>query len=157
MRSGGQNDSASADPHGTGVWQLVMGHADNAVADLREAARREPTNARVLNDLAVALTEFAQTNDDPSALIDAFTAADSAVRSDESLPEAQFTLAVLLEQLYLRSDAISAWTRYLELDGKSPWAAEARASLNRLRQRDDQFGKARERLRSAATASDLLG
>ena len=87
-------------------------------------------NARVLNDLAVGLTEFAQTHDDPSALIDAFTAADSAVRLDESLPEAQFTLAVLLEQLYLRSNAIAAWTRYLELDGRSPWAAEARASLD---------------------------
>ena len=130
-----------------GVWQLVMGHADDAVADLREAARREPTNARVLNDLAVALTEVAQTHDDPSALIDAFVAADSAVRLDASLAEAQFTLAVLLEQLYLRNDAIAAWTRYLELDGKSPWAAEARASLARLTPRDDQWEKARERLR----------
>ena len=95
-----------------------MGQADDAVADLREAARREPTNARVLNDLAVGLTEFAQRHDDPSALIDAFVAADSAVRLDRSLPEAQFTLAVLLEQLYLRTDAIAAWNRYLELDGK---------------------------------------
>jgi CHAT domain-containing protein len=152
MRSGDQNESP--DSHGMGIWQLVMGHADDAVADLRAAARREPKNARVLNDLAVGLTEVAQVHDDPSALIDAYVAADSAVRLDASLPEAQFTLAVLLEQLYLRTDAVAAWTRYLELDGKSPWAAEARASLAMLRPREDQWGKTRERLLNAVSKTD---
>jgi CHAT domain-containing protein len=152
MRNGG---AARPDSHGIGVWRLVMGHADDAVADLRDAAQREPSNARVLNDLAVGLTELAEARDDPSTLIDAFTAADSAVRLDASLPEAQFTLAMLLEQLYLPSEAIAAWTRYLELDGKSPWADEARASLAKLAPRDDQSGKARERLRTAASTSDL--
>lgn len=155
MRNGGQNASARLDAHAMGVWGLVMGNSDNAVAALRDAARAEPKNARVLNDLAVALTESAQARDDPSALIDAFTAADSAVGLDPSLPEAQFTLAVLLEQLYLRNNAIAAWSRYLELDGKSPWAEEARASITRLAPRDDQSVKVRQRLRIAALASDL--
>ncbi len=137
-----------------GVWKLVMGHADDAVADHREAARRQPKNARVLNDLAVGLTEVAQIHDDPSVLIDAFVAADSAVRLDGSLPEAQFTLAVLLEQLYLRTDAVAAWTRYLKLDGGSPWAAEAHAGLARLKPPADEWGKARERLRNAVSTSD---
>lgn len=153
MRS--QNSSTRPDPHGIGVWRLVMGHADEAVADLRVAAQREPSNARILNDLAVALIESAQTRDDPSALIDAFTVADSAVRLDPGLPEAQFTLAVLLERLYLPSEAAAAWTRYLELDGRSPWAAEARASLARLTPRAGQSDNAHERLRHAASTSDL--
>jgi CHAT domain-containing protein len=151
MRSDDQDESP--DSHGMGIWQLVMGHADDAVADLRAAARREPKNAQVLNDLAVGLTEVAQVHDDPSMLIDAYVAADSAVRLDASLPEAQFTLAVLLEQLYLRTDAVAAWTRYLELDGKSPWAAEARSSLATLQPREDQWGKTRERLLNAVSAS----
>ena len=79
MRLGGQAGSSS-DAHTTGIWDLIWGRADDAVADLREAVRREPSNARALNDLAVALTEYAQSHDDPSALIDAFVAADSAVR-----------------------------------------------------------------------------
>lgn len=154
MRSDGQNASTSPKMHGVGVWQLVMGKSDDAVADLREAARRNPTNARVLNDLAVGLTALAQRHDDPSALIDAFVAADSAVRLDSSLPEAQFTLAVLLEQLYLRTDAIAAWTRYVELDGSSPWAAEARANLTRLKRPVTGWEKAHERLVNAASTSD---
>ncbi|HTE46189.1 MAG TPA: hypothetical protein VK636_13140, partial [Gemmatimonadaceae bacterium] len=154
MRSDGQSASASPKAHGVGVWHLVMGKSDDAVADLREAARRTPTNARVLNDLAVGLTALAQRHDDPSALIDAFVAADSAVRLDSSLPEAQFTLAVLLEQLYLRTDAVAAWTRYLELDGSSPWAAEARANLTRLKRPVTGWEKAHERLVKAASTSD---
>ena len=118
------------DPHGTGVWRLASwATAPDAVADpFATRLEREPRNARVLNDLAVALTDLSQTRDDPSALIDAFTAADSAVRLAPTLAEAQFTLAVVLEQLYLRGEAIAAWTRYLEpRTRKSPWAAEARA------------------------------
>jgi hypothetical protein len=129
MRVGGENGSSAPEVHLAGVWNLVWGRTDDAVANLRALVKREPLNARALNDLAVALTEYAQHHDDPSALIDAFVVADSAVRADPSLVEARFTHALLLEQLYLRTDAIVAWNRYLQLDGKSPWATEAREHL----------------------------
>ena len=56
MRLGGRS-GLSSDAHTTGIWDLIWGRADDAVADLREAVRREPSNARTLNDLAVALSE----------------------------------------------------------------------------------------------------
>lgn len=157
MRTAGQNASAPADAHFAGIWDLVWGSTDAAVVDLRDAARREPANARALNDLAVALTESAERRDDPSALVDAFVAADSAVRLDGKLREAQFTLAILLERLYLRTDAMEAWKRYLELDSSSPWAAEARASLNALEPRGDHWQDARKRLLHALSIADSQG
>ena len=153
MRLGGRSGSSS-DTHTTGIWDLIWGRAEDAVADLREAVRREPSNARALNDLAVALTEYAQSHDDPSALIDAFVAADSAVRVDSTLAEARFTHAVLLEQLYLQTDAIAAWNRYLQMDGSSGWAGEARERLAALKPRDEQWKQEQVRLRNAFASAD---
>lgn len=154
MRIGGEKGGSAPGAHFAGVWNLVWGSTDDAVVNLREMVKREPLNGRALNDLAVALTEFAQHHDDPSALIDAFVAADSAVRLDSSLVEARFTHALLLEQLYLRTDAIAAWTRYLQLDGKSPWAAEARAHVAALTPRGDHSKEDRDSLRRAAMKRD---
>ena len=152
---GGQNDSASADPHGTGVWQLVMGRSDNAVADLREAATRDPTNARILNDLAVGLTEFAQRHDDPSALIDAFVAADSAVHLDRSLARGAVHARRAARAVVLADRRDCCVEPLFGIGWRSPWAAEARARLARLKPREDRWEEARERLRNATSASDL--
>jgi hypothetical protein len=99
LRAQSRNSASASSLHGTGIWHLIWGHSDDAVAALREAVRLAPSDARALNDLAVALTVTAQEKDDPSALVDAFVAADSATRLDSLLPEARFTEAVLLEEL----------------------------------------------------------
>jgi len=153
MRIGSVNGSPP-DEHTAGVWDLVSGNFDDAVTHLRDVVRREPSNARALNDLAVSLTGFAQHHDDPSALVDAFVAADSAVRIDSTLKEARFTHALLLEKLYLRADAIEAWNRYLRLDGKSRWADEARDRLASLQPKADKIKQNQERLRRAVAVSD---
>lgn len=154
MRVGGEKGGSAPEAHIAGVWNLVWGSTDDAVANLREVVKREPLNARALNDLAVALTEYAQHRDDPSALIDAFVASDSAVRADSSLVEARFTHALLLEKLYLRTDAIVAWNRYLRLDRRSRWATEAREHLEKLQPLGDNTKQNQERLRRAVAASD---
>jgi CHAT domain-containing protein len=145
---------SSLDPQTAGVWKLIWDKSQDAVADLREAAKRAPRNARVLNDLAVALTRFAQQHDNPSALIDAFVAVDSAVRLAPSLAEAQFTRALLLEKLYLRTDAREAWNAYLLLDAKSAWADEAREHLKALQPQGDKSKRDEARLRRAVAESD---
>jgi CHAT domain-containing protein len=154
MRAAEGTVSPASSPHTAAIWDLVWGRTDDAVAKLRESARRGPSDARALNDLAVALSDHAEKHDDPSALVDAFVAADSAVRLDGSMPEAQFTIAVLLEELYLRSDAAAAWKRYLELDSRSPWATEARERLAALAPRADRWKDDSVRLRRAAVSSD---
>ena len=152
---GGEDGSSPLDVHITGIWNLVWGRTDDAIENLREAVRREPSSARALNDLAVALTGFAQHHDDPSALIDAFVAADSAVRMDSTLKEARFTHALLLERLYLRTDAVESWNRYLQLDDRSRWAAEAREHVTVLRsQAADTLKRDPERFRRAVAARD---
>lgn len=46
--------------------------------------------------------------------------------------EAQYAVALTLEQLGKKKDAIREWERYLELDGDSVWAEEARVHLDGL-------------------------
>ena len=111
--------------HVAGIWELVWGRTDEALADLREAARRAPKDARTLNDLGVAFTAYAAEHDDPSALVDAFVAIDSAMRADSTIEEVRFNHALLLEQLQLRIPALAAWHRYLARDVSSRWADEA--------------------------------
>lgn len=149
----GGNGSSSLDPHTAGVWKLIWDQTEDAVADLRQAVKLQPSNAGALNDLAVALTRFAQQHNEPSALVDAFMAVDSALRLDTALVEARFTHALILENLYLRTDAIEAWNRYLKFDPRSRWAAEAREHLAALQPRDTMERNA-ERLRRAVARSD---
>jgi CHAT domain-containing protein len=151
---GASNALVRLDAHTTGVWKLLWDQTEDAVADLREAVKGQPKNALALNDLSVALTRFAQQHNDPSALVDAFIAADSAARLDTSLVEVRFTHALVLENLYLRTDAIAAWNRYLELDSSSGWADEAREHLKALQPRDT-IERSPDRLRRAVAASDF--
>jgi CHAT domain-containing protein len=146
--------ASSGDAHLLGVWQLVWNSVDEAIASLRAAVRKDPQNAHAFNDLAVALTERAHEKDDPFSLIEAFVAADSAVRLDSTLKEAQFTQALVLERLYLRTDAIAAWKRYLELDSRSAWANEARQHLALLRVPPQTAQQVQDRWRRAISAKD---
>jgi len=116
--------------------------------------KRDSGNALALNDLAVALTRYAQQHDNPSALIDAFVAVDGAVRLDTTLVEAHFTRALVLEKLYLRTDAIEEWNRYLKLDWRSGWADEAREHLKALQPQDDKPKRDEARMRRAVAESD---
>ena len=147
----------AGDRHALAVWDLLSARREQAVIRLRGLARDEPANARVQNDLAVSVMTVAESKDDPSLLVPAFVAADSAVRLEPSLPEAWFTLAVTLEALHLRTDALDAWGRYLTLDRGSPWAAEAReriASLDRAsRSHVDNSDELRRAVASGDSAS----
>jgi CHAT domain-containing protein len=142
------------DRHALAIWDLLSTRREQAVTRLRGLARREPANARVQNDLAVAIMTVAESKDDPSLLVPAFVAADSAVRLDPSLPEAWFTLATTLEALQLPTDAVAAWGRFLTLDDRSRWAAEARDRLASLRSAGRSHVDSGDDLRRAVASSD---
>jgi CHAT domain-containing protein len=142
------------DRHALAIWDLLSTRREQAVTRLRGLARDEPANARVQNDLAISIMTVAESKDDPSLLMPAFVAADSAVRLDPSLPESWFTLGVTLEALQLPTDALEAWERYLTLDDKSPWATEARERIASLRRSSRNQADNGDDLRRAIASGD---
>jgi CHAT domain-containing protein/tetratricopeptide (TPR) repeat protein len=128
--------SGFADLQSRGLDRLVRHHAagatGQAVALLRRAAAGSRTDAHIGSDLAAALYVQAQESGEPRDLLMALAAAETAVATDAALPEALFNHALILERLFLTSEAAAAWERYLAVDSKSGWASEARARLARL-------------------------
>ena len=135
-------------------WHVLWGESDTAVAELRELARREPASAEVRSDLAAALLERAEVKQDPLSIVEAYVAADSAVLLSSHLAEARFNRALALEWLYLKDDAITAWSAYLEKDRTSPWAEEARSHLRQLRTKPPAWESDEPRLRAALVSGD---
>ncbi|MBV9494470.1 MAG: CHAT domain-containing protein [Acidobacteria bacterium] len=118
--------------HAAGIGLVLIEEPADAVARLRTAAELEPKNARVWSDLAAAQYAAALRLDRPSLYPEALASADHALRVDPRLPEALFNRALTLERLGLPVQAREAWTRYLAVDGTSPWAVEAREHLAKL-------------------------
>lgn len=134
MRGRVAKDAAGvASQHAAGVWHVIWGDVDAAIDELRAAAEAAPRDAQVQNDLAAAFLARAERARDPRSILDAYVAADSALSLDNGVVEAQFNRALILEWLSLRSDAIEAWSAYLDADHSSPWSTEARSHLQRLR------------------------
>jgi CHAT domain-containing protein len=127
------SESDASRGHAAASWNVVWGNLDEAIDQLRAAARVEPSKASIQSDLAAALLARAGRAQDPRSIVEAYTSADSAVALDPALPEARFNKALALEWLRLRHDAMDAWSSYLALDGRSPWADEARAHQRSLR------------------------
>lgn len=125
-----QTDAAAR--HARGVAALVVGDVDAAVSALELAARAQPVDARVLSDLAAAYLVRARQGSDPNDLRAALAVLNRAVEADRLLTEARFNRAYALERLGMTTEAREAWTEYLTLDNRSPWADEARLRLAAL-------------------------
>lgn len=111
--------------HRLGAVELARGMTANAREYLALAASEAPTNAEILSDLAaseIALGRY----------LDAAEHAGLARELDPTLPAAAFNWALSMEKVSNRPAAIAGWRRYLQLDGASGWAAEAREHLAQL-------------------------
>ena len=95
----------------------------------------------------------------PSVYPEALSAADRALRIDGRLAEALFNRALILERLGLSGEARAAWQRYLEVDGASHWAEEARTRLSRLSEStgESQFKRQLPLLEQAAVTATRHG
>ena len=159
----GRRDRRSRQSRADGVLAACRGRGPgddrmpaDAVARLRTAADLDRKNPRVWSDLAAAQYAAALRLDRPSLYPEALASVDQALRLDPRLPEALFNRALVLERLGLKAQAQDAWSRYLTVDGSSPWAVEAREHLARLpvSTSEERFRKELPRLESAAAAGD---
>jgi CHAT domain-containing protein len=98
----------------------------------------------------------AERKDDPRDLISALECAHRAVDRQPGLVVARFNLALARDKLGLRNMAAVAWRSYLDVDGRSGWAREARQQLAALAAATakERWPMDRERLRTAGSRGD---
>jgi CHAT domain-containing protein len=129
-----ENDRSNDVVHAAGVAKLLLLRSDEAIEPLRESAERSGS-AATWNDLAAAYYTSAVRDARYAHLPAALYAADRAIAADDSLHEAHFNRALILERMGLHSEASKAWSDYLVRDPSSPWAAEARRRSEELSRR----------------------
>jgi len=117
--------------HSAAVAALLTGRRDQALAIFREIAPAS-RDALVWNDFAATNYAIAIADESPRHLEHALAAADEALRLDPASAEAMFNRSLILQRFGLRDLAAQSWKQYLERDGVSEWAHEARQALHAL-------------------------
>lgn len=125
-----------------GQYYLTQRQFDKAVELLQASLNSDPKSAKTQNDLGVALFELgkqAEAGNQPGVALKHY--ADSqehlkkALELDNSLLEARFNLALVLEKMGLPDAAAESWRQYLQQDSTSLWANEARQNLRTLEEK----------------------
>jgi len=144
--------------HALARLHLLKLELDQAETQLQQSLEAEPNNAAAHADMAALYYERGAADRSFPALARAAQEAQKAIALAPKLPEAWFNLALIHEQMLLMTEAQKDWERYLELDATSKWAEEARARLQKLRQRsvlqEPQPDKIAAELRTAFAARD---
>ncbi len=125
----GEMTRLSADSHQMGRFYLLQKDFNMAIRYLEIAEREVGARPEVHNDLGVAYLE----SGDPARVQKAFLEFRHALEMDSRNGPAAFNLAVFYERTGRAAQAESQWKQYLELEGESPWATEARARLQGLK------------------------
>src|SRR5262249_40524574 len=128
-----------------GVAHLLRADFDRSIETFESTLHHAPRDAALLADLSAAYLARGSKTDRVEDAAKAITYARSALDSDPKLPEARFNLALALETLGLPGEATLAWEAYLELDGTSPWSAEANRHIAGLVRLSRRAGDAKRR------------
>lgn len=122
-----------------GKLYLARRDYDRAASAFESALRADERDARMHNDLGVALYQkgrSAAAVDGGAADIEALARSvrefDRALELDGSLAEARFNRALAYQHMGLRRQAAEGWRDYLQHDAGSRWAEEARSNLKLL-------------------------
>lgn len=144
--------------HAGSIAALLAGETADARRRMEKIVAQGDASATTWSDYA-AVVHAAAAPDDALQLATALAATEKALDLDPELPEALFNRAVLLEALFLRSQAILAYTTYLGVDSSSWWAEEARSrrqNLDAERARVSVVRDERGDLERAAVSRDEL-
>ena len=106
---------------------------ERAVDGLRRASVLSDRTAPLLADLAAALIVRAERKQAPRDLLEAYEAAQQALATEPRNAVARYNAALALERFGLVDETMRAWTAYLEVDGASEWASDARRRIRVLR------------------------
>jgi CHAT domain-containing protein/tetratricopeptide (TPR) repeat protein len=121
---------------------------------LEKGLRAFPRSGILLNDLAAVLMAEADSGD-PSNLIPALAAIEESLSADSSLAAAYFNRALILEKLFLRTQSLREWRRYLVKEPKVFWLDIARTHLKNQNSRrfNEEWSDAQHTLKNAALAN----
>src|SRR5215471_16814016 len=107
-------------------------HAGAAIRILETARDLKPEDPHILADLGTAYALRGDSEKQYGDYVSATEHLGHAVRIDPRNSEAVFNLALTLEKMMLKDQAIEQWRNYLRLDSTSDWAKEARQHLDDL-------------------------
>ena len=113
-----------------GVALALAGEMPRALPVLSAAAARRDDPDTVSNLAAAYLLAYSRDRRAVDALL-ALEEASRALALQPAHAPAQFNQALALTALHVDDEARRAWRLYLDLDGRSPWADQARAALAR--------------------------
>jgi CHAT domain-containing protein/tetratricopeptide (TPR) repeat protein len=130
LHARGMRDSAAA-LHLQALVDVVVddpgtASLDRAVARLRAAAAVARRPAPVLADLSAALLVRAERAQAPRDLLEAYEAAERALRADPRSAAARYNRALALDRFGAVDEAAREWDAFLAVDSTSGWAREAR-------------------------------
>ena len=147
------NSPSSESHHALGVFYLADKQFDKALNEFEEALKTDRSNARLHNDVGVALLEIgkrAQANKQPDKSIESFTKSldhlSQALQLKESLLEALFNRALCRRYLNLLQQAHDDWQLYIEKDPNSPWAEEARENIKSIEEEQKNISRSKEEI-----------
>ncbi len=125
--------------HALGQYYLAEHKFEPAIDQFRAALGLDPQNAKIHCDLGAALLEEAKVQSsgpDKGKELETFARSleelNRALELNSSLLEAHFNRALVSQYMMLPRQAEAAWKDYLQRDGNSPWADEARRNLKLL-------------------------
>lgn len=108
------------------VLDLLQEEWDRAIYKLNQALSLAPYESRILIDASAAYLERGVRAGRPLDLLEALRLARVAHEREPESLEALFNFGQTLHYLHLRRQEAKVWQRYLELEPRSGWAAEAR-------------------------------
>jgi CHAT domain-containing protein/Flp pilus assembly protein TadD len=139
LRDAAEENPGPSSKHALGQLYLADRKYDQAISLFEEALKANERNARLHNDLGVALFQKGTTErhddgtgEDIESLARSVVHFNRAAELDGWLSEALFNQALAYQRMMLRGQAAESWREYLRHDSSSPWADEARRNLKLL-------------------------
>lgn len=142
------------DFHADSVARFINGDTRKALQGFRDIAAAEP-GAASRNDIAAAEIRLGDATHDPEHYLTALDDVSRALALDDSLSEALFNRALVIERIGFERTSIPVWREFIRRDPHSPWAELAQKHVDALSNRKtarEQWSQASGRILTISEA-----